>query len=92
VANIEQTTRMRIDFGNVQAAARCREPLVPVVLQDADTLEVLFVGHAQSAQPTGRECGLPFLIGSVGVSSRRSERTAMKRDPVAAGEGAKLRR
>jgi phosphoribosyl-AMP cyclohydrolase len=46
VTELEQTTGMRIDFGKVQAAAGCHEPLVPVVVQDADTLEVLFVGHA----------------------------------------------
>jgi hypothetical protein len=47
--------------------------------------------HAQRAL-TERECRLPFLIGSAGVDGRRSEPSALTRDPVAAAERAKLRR
>ena len=44
--DIEETTTLALGFGKIQAAARSSRPLVPVVLQHADTSEVLFVGFA----------------------------------------------
>jgi phosphoribosyl-AMP cyclohydrolase len=46
VEDIEETTTLALGFGKIQAAARSSRPLVPVVLQHADTSEVLFVGFA----------------------------------------------
>jgi phosphoribosyl-AMP cyclohydrolase len=43
---IEEGSEIRLDFGKIQAGARSSRPLLPVVLQHADTAEVLFVGYA----------------------------------------------
>ena len=43
---IEEGTELALGFGKIQAAARSSRPLVPVVLQHADTSEVLFLGFA----------------------------------------------
>jgi phosphoribosyl-AMP cyclohydrolase len=47
VNELEEGTEARLEFGKIQAAAATStRPLVPVVLQHADTLAVLFVGYA----------------------------------------------
>jgi phosphoribosyl-AMP cyclohydrolase len=46
VEEIEEGSEIRLDFGKIQAGARSSRPLLPVVLQHADTAEVLFVGYA----------------------------------------------
>jgi phosphoribosyl-AMP cyclohydrolase len=46
VEEIEEGTTLALGFGKIQAAARSSRPLLPVVLQHADTSEVLFVGFA----------------------------------------------
>lgn len=43
---LEEGTAAQIDFEKIGKAARGIQALVPVVLQDADSLEVLFVGYA----------------------------------------------
>lgn len=43
---LEEGAEAAIEFGKVQRAARSPRPLVPVVLQNADTREVLFMGYA----------------------------------------------
>jgi phosphoribosyl-AMP cyclohydrolase len=43
---LEEGTAAQIDFEKVRSAARSTKALIPVVLQDADSLEVLFVGYA----------------------------------------------
>ena len=43
---LEEGTVAQIDFEKIGKAARSNQSLVPVVLQDADSLEVLFVGYA----------------------------------------------
>lgn len=43
---LEEGTAAQIDFEKIGKAARSTQGLIPVVLQDADSLEVLFVGYA----------------------------------------------
>lgn len=58
--DLEEGTQARLEFGKIQAAAgTSARPLLPVVLQHADTLAVLFVGYADEeavaeTQRTGR--------------------------------------
>ena len=42
----EEGTSLALDFGKLQAVAGSGQRLVPVVLQHADSQEVLFVGYA----------------------------------------------
>lgn len=44
--DLEESSDLCLAFGKVQAAGRSPRPLLPVVLQHADTSEVLFVGYA----------------------------------------------
>ncbi|HET6794818.1 MAG TPA: phosphoribosyl-AMP cyclohydrolase [Acidimicrobiales bacterium] len=44
--SVEETTTADIGFGKIQQAGSSARPLVPVVLQNADTGDVLFVGYA----------------------------------------------
>jgi len=46
VDQLEEGTALSIDFGKIHRAAASPEGLVPVVLQHADTKDVLFVGYA----------------------------------------------
>jgi phosphoribosyl-AMP cyclohydrolase len=46
---LEDGTGALLAFGKVQSAAKSPERLLPVVLQHADTLEVLFVGYVNEA-------------------------------------------
>jgi phosphoribosyl-AMP cyclohydrolase len=41
---LEEGTMARIDFEKVRSAVRSAQGLIPVVIQDVDSLEVLFVG------------------------------------------------
>ncbi len=43
---LEEGTAAAIDFEKIRRAARSAEALIPVVLQHADTKDVLFVGYA----------------------------------------------
>ena len=43
---LEEGTVAQIDFEKVRSAARSTHALIPVVLQDGDSHEVLFVGYA----------------------------------------------
>ena len=43
---LEEGTALRIDFQKIHRAAQSSHGLIPVVLQHADTKEVLFVGYA----------------------------------------------
>jgi phosphoribosyl-AMP cyclohydrolase len=43
---LEEQTALTIDFEKIHRAARSRQGLVPVVLQHAETKDVLFVGYA----------------------------------------------
>ena len=43
---LEEGTKLTIDFGKLQKIADTRQAVVPVVLQHADTREVLFIGYA----------------------------------------------
>ena len=43
---LEEGTAVAIDFEKIHRAARSKEQLIPVVLQHADTKDVLFVGYA----------------------------------------------
>jgi phosphoribosyl-AMP cyclohydrolase len=43
---LEEGTTAEIDFEKIGKAARSTQGLIPVVLQDADSLEVLFVAYA----------------------------------------------
>jgi phosphoribosyl-AMP cyclohydrolase len=43
---LEEATRLELDFGKIAKAAATGAQLVPVVLQHADSAEVLFVGFA----------------------------------------------
>jgi phosphoribosyl-AMP cyclohydrolase len=43
---LEEGTAAEIDFEKIGKAAQSSQRLIPVVLQDADSLEVLFVGYA----------------------------------------------
>jgi phosphoribosyl-AMP cyclohydrolase len=46
VNELEESTAVAIDFEKIHRAARSAEELIPVVLQHADTKDVLFVGYA----------------------------------------------
>lgn len=43
---LEEGNELLIDFEKLGKVAQCGEPLVPVVVQDADTKKVLFVAYA----------------------------------------------
>jgi len=43
---LEEGTKLALDFGKLQKIADARQAVVPVVLQHADTREVLFIGYA----------------------------------------------
>ncbi len=43
---LEEGTVAEVDFEKIRRAARSPQGLIPVVLQHADTLDVLFVGYA----------------------------------------------
>jgi phosphoribosyl-AMP cyclohydrolase len=45
---VEEGTDATIQFGKIQLAAESAHPLVPVVLQHAETKDVLFVGYANA--------------------------------------------
>jgi phosphoribosyl-AMP cyclohydrolase len=46
VNELEEGTRLGLDFGKLASVAATRARVVPVVLQDADSGEVLFIGYA----------------------------------------------
>jgi phosphoribosyl-AMP cyclohydrolase len=46
VSEFEEGTRLVLDFGKLAAVAASGAGVVPVVLQDADSRDVLFVGYA----------------------------------------------
>jgi phosphoribosyl-AMP cyclohydrolase len=46
VSELEEGTRLALDFGKLAAVAATGAEVVPVVLQDADSGEVLFIGYA----------------------------------------------
>jgi phosphoribosyl-AMP cyclohydrolase len=46
VSELEEGTRLVLDFGKLAAVAASGARVVPVVLQDADSGDVLFVGYA----------------------------------------------
>lgn len=46
VNELEEGTRLRLDFDKLTAVAATGARVVPVVLQDADDHEVLFIGYA----------------------------------------------
>jgi len=46
VNELEEGMRADLDFGKLAKVAATGAAVVPVVLQDADTLDVLFVGYA----------------------------------------------
>jgi len=46
VNTLEEGTVAEVDFEKIRRAARSPQGLIPVVLQHADTLDVLFVGYA----------------------------------------------
>lgn len=43
---LEEGSRLTLDFGKLQKIADTHQAVVPVVLQHADTREVLFIGYA----------------------------------------------
>jgi phosphoribosyl-AMP cyclohydrolase len=43
---LEEGAKLTLDFGKLQKIADTRQAVVPVVLQHADTREVLFIGYA----------------------------------------------
>jgi phosphoribosyl-AMP cyclohydrolase len=43
---LEEGTKLTLDFSKLQKIADTRQAVVPVVLQHADTREVLFIGYA----------------------------------------------
>lgn len=43
---LEEGTALRLDYGKLQKVAATGSQVVPVVLQDADSGEVLFIGYA----------------------------------------------
>lgn len=43
---IEEGTDILLDFGKMQQVAQCGEALIPVAVQDAESKELLLVGHA----------------------------------------------
>src|SRR5215831_6979715 len=43
---LEEGTTLTLDFGKLRKVAESNQKVVPVVLQQADTREVLFVGYA----------------------------------------------
>jgi len=46
VNELEEGTRLGLDFGKLASVAATGARVVPVVLQDADSGEVLFIGYA----------------------------------------------
>jgi phosphoribosyl-AMP cyclohydrolase len=46
INQLEEGTELRIDFGKLQKVGQTGAQVVPVVVQDADTLEVLVVAYA----------------------------------------------
>ena len=46
VNELEEGTRLGLDFGKLASVAATGAQVVPVVLQDADSGEVLFIGYA----------------------------------------------
>jgi phosphoribosyl-AMP cyclohydrolase len=46
VTELEEGTRLVLDFGKLAAVAATGAAVVPVVLQDADSGDVLFIGYA----------------------------------------------
>lgn len=56
---LEEGTKLTLDFHKLQRIAETKQAVVPVVLQHADTKEVLFIGYAnelalQETQKTRR--------------------------------------
>jgi phosphoribosyl-AMP cyclohydrolase len=43
---LEEGSKLTLDFGKLQKIADTQQAVVPVVLQHADTREVLFIGYA----------------------------------------------
>ena len=46
MSELEEGTRLVLDFGKLAAVAATGARVVPVVLQDADSRDVLFIGYA----------------------------------------------
>ena len=51
---LEEGTKLTLDFLKLQKVAETQQAVVPVVLQHADTREVLFIGYANSTH--GNTC------------------------------------
>jgi phosphoribosyl-AMP cyclohydrolase len=49
MSEIEEGTALRLNFGKLASIAAGGEQVVPVVLQDAETSEVLFIAYANRA-------------------------------------------
>ena len=45
---LEEGTRLALDFGKLASVAAAGAPVVPAVLQDADSSEVLFIGYVNA--------------------------------------------
>ena len=54
---LEEGTRLTLDYGKLAAVAATGAQVVPVVLQDADSGDVLFIGYAneQALEASPRE-------------------------------------
>lgn len=46
VSELEESTRLALDFSKLDAVATTGALVVPVILQEADSGEVLFIGYA----------------------------------------------
>ena len=46
---LEEGSALLLDFGKLRQVATCREPVVPVAVQDADSKELLIIAYANGA-------------------------------------------
>ena len=63
----EEGSSLALDFGKLRSVADSGQRLVPVVLQHADSQEVLFVGYAnqEALRETLGSCVGKELVGSL---------------------------
>jgi len=74
VNELEEGTRLALDFGKLAAVAATGAEVVPVVLQDADSGEVLFIGYANEE---ALEASLRERIAVLWSTSRNCEQNSL---------------
>ncbi len=64
---LEEGSKLMLDFGKLAKAVDCGQPIIPVVVQDADTLEVLILGYVNKQ---ALDYALEYKVATLWSTSR----------------------